>query len=239
MQLIRGLRAPFDVHVAGQAAGFVDQQAAIASHLPVVLGLLGLLTFTILWLMTDSVVLPIKAIAMNVLTVGAALTADVVIFQHGNLSGLLGYTPDGGVETTSFVVAAALVFALSTDYGVFLLGRIKEQRDAGLSDREAVATGLGATGRVISAAAILLAVAIGAFSTSEISFIQQIGVTVVAGVLIDAFIVRSLLVPSLMALLGGWNWWSPQWLHRLHARVAPAEARSGGRDRGPIASALA
>ena len=172
----------------------------------------------------DSVVLPIKAIAMNVLTVGAALTSVVVIFQHGNLTGLLGYTPDGGVDTSSFVVAAALVFALSTDYGVFLLGRIKEQRDAGAGDREAVAGGLGATGRVVTAAAILLAVAIGAFATSEISFIQQIGVTVVTGVLVDAFIVRSLLVPSLMGLLGHWNWWSPEWLHRLHARIAPAEA---------------
>jgi RND superfamily putative drug exporter len=229
VKAIRALPAPFDVHVTGQAAQFVDQQAAIASHLPIVLGLLALLTFGVLWLMTDSVVLPLKAIAMNVLTVGAALTSVVVVFQHGNLAGLLGYTPDGGVETTSFVVAAALVFALSTDYGVFLLGRIKEQRDAGLDDREAVATGLGATGRVVSAAAILLAVAIGAFSTSQISFIQQIGVTVVAGVLIDAFVVRSLLVPSLMGLLGGWNWWSPQWLHRLHAIVAPAEPRTAQR----------
>jgi uncharacterized membrane protein YdfJ with MMPL/SSD domain len=231
VNLIRDADAPFPIHVTGQAAAFVDQQAAIASDLPLVLGLLALLTFTVLWLMTDSVLLPLKAIAMNVLTVGAALTSAVVIFQHGNLTGVLGYTPDGGVETSSFVVAAALVFALSTDYGVFLLGRIKERRDAGADDREAVVSGLGATGRVVSAAAILLAVAIGAFSTSEISFIQQIGVTVVTGVLIDAFIVRSLLVPSLMGLLGSWNWWSPQWMHRLHARLAPAEARDGGRDR--------
>jgi RND superfamily putative drug exporter len=234
---LRALPAPFDVHVAGQAADFVDQQAAISSHLPIVLGLLAALTFAVLWLMTDSIVLPLKAIAMNVLTVGVALTAAVVVFQHGNLSGVLGYTPDGGVETTSFVIAAALVFALSTDYGVFLLGRIKEQRDAGLPDRQAVATGLGATGRVVSAAAVLLAVAIGAFSTSEISFIQQIGITVVAGVLIDAFVVRSLLVPSLMGLLGGWNWWSPRWLHRLHGVVAPAEARAGRHSGEPAWSA--
>jgi uncharacterized membrane protein YdfJ with MMPL/SSD domain len=236
VKLIRHLDAPFPIHVTGQAAEFVDQQAAIASHLPLVLGLLALLTFAVLWLMTDSVVLPLKAIAMNVLTVGAALTSVVVIFQHGNLTGVLGYTPDGGVETSSFVVAAALVFALSTDYGVFLLGRIKEQRDAGLGDREAVASGLGATGRVVTAAAILLAVAIGAFSTSEISFIQQIGITVVTGVLVDAFVVRSLLVPSLMGLLGSWNWWSPVWLHRLHARIAPAEARSAT-GAGPMLSA--
>jgi uncharacterized membrane protein YdfJ with MMPL/SSD domain len=237
VKLIRQIDAPFPIHVAGQAAEFVDQQAAIASDLPLVLGLLALLTFAVLWLMTDSVVLPIKAIAMNVLTVGAALTSVVVIFQHGNLTGVLGYTPDGGVETSSFVVGAALVFALSTDYGVFLLGRIKEQRDAGAGDREAVASGLGATGRVVTAAAILLAVAIGAFSTSEISFIQQIGVTVVTGVLVDAFIVRSLLVPSLMGLLGSWNWWSPQWLHRLHARIAPAEARHAA-SAGPPLSAM-
>jgi uncharacterized membrane protein YdfJ with MMPL/SSD domain len=239
VRAIRALPAPFAVHVTGPAAVFVDQQAAITSHLPLVLGLLVLLTFAVLWLMTDSVVLPLKAIAMNVLTVGAALTADVVVFQHGRLSGLLGYTPDGGVETTSFVVAAALVFALSTDYGVFLLGRIKEGHDAGLSDREAVTAGVGATGRVISAAAILLAVAIGAFSTSQISFIQQIGVTVVTGVLLDAFVVRALLVPSLMGLLGAANWWSPRWLHRLHARIAPAEARRGGHDGPEVVSAAA
>ena len=216
---IRALHAPVRPHVTGPAAVFVDQQAAIASHLPLVLGLLGLLTFAVLWLMTDSVVLPLKAIAMNALTVGVALTSAVLVFGDGNLSGLLGYTPDGGVETTSFVVAAALVFALSTDYGVFLLGRISEQHRAGLADGDAIATGLGATGRVVSAAAILLAVAIGAFSTSEISFIKQIGVTVVIGVLVDAFVVRALLVPSLMGLLGDWNWWSPNWLRRLHGRL--------------------
>jgi RND superfamily putative drug exporter len=127
------------------------------------------------------------------------------------------------VEPTDFLVAAALVFALSTDYGVFLLGRIKEARDGGLTDREAVAVGVERTGAVVTAAAILLAVAIGAFITSSISFIQQIGVATAAGVLIDAFIVRALLVPSLMGLLGRWNWWSPQPLRRLHARIGLRE----------------
>jgi uncharacterized membrane protein YdfJ with MMPL/SSD domain len=161
--------------------------------------------------------------------VGAALTPLVLIYQHGNLTGLLSYTSSGGVEPTDFVVAATVVFALSTDYGVFLLGRIKEARDAqpvgAVDEREAVAAGLGATGRVVTAAAILLSVAIGAFSTSSISFIQEIGVAVATGVLLDAFIVRSLLVPSLMALLGRWNWWSPPALRRLHDRIAPREAR--------------
>jgi RND superfamily putative drug exporter len=198
------------------------------------------LTFLVLWLMTGSVVLPIKAIVMNALTVGASLAPLILIYQHGNLTGLLGYTSDGGVEPTDFVVAATVVFALSTDYGVFLLGRIKEAREASTvsppDEREAVATGLGATGRVVTAAAILLAVAIGAFSTSSISFIQEIGVAVATGVLLDAFIVRSLLVPSLMALLGRWNWWAPPGLRRLHDRVAPAEARG---DRKPPLRGLA
>ncbi len=220
---IRAVAAPFETRVTGDAATFVDQQNAIASHLPLAIGVLAALTFVILWLMTGSFVLPLKALLMNALTVGAALSSLVLVYQHGHLAGLLHYTPDGGVEPTDFVVSATVVFALSTDYGVFLLGRIKEARDAALrrggpvDEREAVAAGLGVTGRVVTGAAILLAVAIGAFSTSQISFIQEIGVAVAVGVLLDAFIVRSLLVPSLMALLGRWNWWAPQPVVRLRA----------------------
>jgi RND superfamily putative drug exporter len=226
---VRAIPAPFTVKVTGDAATFIDQQNAISSHLPEAIALLAVLTFIVLWLMTDSVVLPLKALVMNALTVGASLAPLILIYQHGNFSSLLGYTPDGGVEPTDFVVAATVVFALSTDYGVFLLGRIKEARDSDPAwppdEREAIASGLGATGRVVTAAAILLAVAIGAFSTSSISFIQEIGVAVATGVLLDAFIVRSLLVPSLMALLGHRNWWSPRSLHRLRARLVPSEHR--------------
>ena len=234
---IRSTPAPFVAKVAGDAATFVDQQDAISSHLPAAIALLAVLTFIVLWTMTGSVILPLKAIVMNALTVGASLTPLVLIYQHGNLTSLLGYTPDGGVEPTDFVVAATVVFALSTDYGVFLLGRIKEARDgqrAGqVDERDAVAAGLGATGRVVTAAAILLAVAIGAFSTSSISFIQEIGVAVATGVLLDAFIVRSLLVPSLMALLGRLNWWSPPALRRLHRRLVPAPEPAPARATGP------
>jgi uncharacterized membrane protein YdfJ with MMPL/SSD domain len=209
--------------VGGAAAEFVDQQAAIGSNLPLGVGLLVGLTMIVLWLMTGSIVLPIKAIVMNALTVASALGVVTLVFQDGRFEGLLGYTGNGGVEPTDFLVAAALVFALSTDYGVFLLGRIKEARDGGRSDREAVAVGVERTGAVVTAAAILLAVAIGAFITSSISFIQQIGVATATGVLIDAFIVRTLLVPSLMALLGRWNWWSPRPLARLHSRIGLRE----------------
>ena len=190
------------MRVGGGAAEFVDQQAAIGSRLLPAIALLVGLTLIVLWLMTGSVVLPVKAVVMNALTVGTALTPLVLIYQGGHLTGLLGYTPNGGVEPSDFLVTAAIVFALSTDYGVFLLGRIKEARDAGLPDSEAVATGLARTGRVVTAAAILMAVAIGAFRTSSISFIQQIGVATATGVLVDAFVVRTLLVPSLMTLLG-------------------------------------
>ncbi len=225
VRAIRGLPAPFRHEVTGDAAAFVDQQSAISGHLPLAVGLLAALTFVVLWLMTGSIVLPLKALVMNALTVGAALSPLTLIYGHGRLTGLLGYTPNGGVEPTDFLVAATVVFALSTDYGVFLLARIKEAFDAGAGTREAVARGLGRTGRVVTAAAILLAVAIGAFATSSISFIQQIGLATATGVLIDAFIVRSLLVPSLMALLGRANWFSPAPLRRLHERIAPGEVR--------------
>ena len=201
----------------------MDQQAAIGSRLAPAVALLVALTLLVLWLMTGSVVLPAKALVMNALTVGAALAPLLFIYQGGRLEGLLGYTSNGGVEPTDFLVAAALIFALSTDYVVFLLGRIKEARATASSEREAVAVGLERTGAVVTAAAILLAVAIGAFITSAISFIQQIGVATATGVLLDAFVVRALLVPSLMGLLGRWNWWSPRPLARLHERVGLSE----------------
>ncbi len=222
VERVRAVPAPpgVDPVVGGGAAEFVDQQAAIGSRLPLAVGLVVALTMLVLWLMTGSVVLPVKAVLMNGLTVAASLGVLTFVYQDGRLTDLLGYTPNGGVEPTDFLVTAALIFALSTDYGVFLLGRIREVRDGGLGERESVAVGVQRTGAVVTSAAILLAVAIGAFSTSSISFIQQIGVATAFGVLVDAFVVRSLLVPSLMGLLGRYNWWAPMPLRRLHDRVA-------------------
>jgi RND superfamily putative drug exporter len=224
VQNIRALHAPTAVAVGGQAAEFLDQRAAIADSLPVALALLTATTLLILWLMTGSVVLPVKSLAMNALTVAAATGLLVFIFQDGRLTGPLAYASQGGIEQTDFLVLAALVFALSTDYGVLLLTRIKEARDNGLDDREAVAVGLEHTGRLVTAAAILLAVAIGAFGTSKVIFLKEVGLGTAAAVLIDAFIVRTALVPSLMALLGWRNWWSPAPLRRLHDRLAISEA---------------
>jgi uncharacterized membrane protein YdfJ with MMPL/SSD domain len=223
---ITALPAPFAVAVGGTAAVFADQRAAIAHGLPLALAVLVATTLLLLWLMTGSAVLPLKALAMNALTLGVATGVLVLVFQDGRFESLLGYDSQGGIEQANFLVLAAIAFALSTDYGVFLLGRIKEARDHGLADREAIVTGIGATGRLVSVAAILLAVALGAFATSEIVFIKEIGLGAVVAVLVDAFVVRALLVPSLMALLGRWNWWSPAFLRRLHARIAARQSSS-------------
>jgi RND superfamily putative drug exporter len=220
---VRAAPAPGPVLVGGPAADFADLQSSIANTAPLALAILALVTVLVLWLMTGSVILPFKTLLMNLLTAAAATGILVFIFQDGRLTGLLAYTSQGGIEETDFLVLAAVVFALSTDYGVFLLSRIKEARDAGAGDREAVAVGLERTGRLVTAASIMLAVAIGAFATSKVVFLKEVGVGAFCAVLIDAFIVRALLVPSLMALLGRWNWWSPAPLARLHSRLHMAE----------------
>jgi uncharacterized membrane protein YdfJ with MMPL/SSD domain len=220
---ISAVPRPFPAEVGGAAARFADGRAAIARGVPTALALLVVTTVVLLWLMTGSVVLPFKALLMNVLTLGVTTGVLVLVFQDGRFESLLGYTSQGGIEQSDFLVLAAIAFALSTDYGVFVLGRIKEARDRGLPDREAIVAGIGATGRLVSAAAVLLAVALAAFATSQIVFIKEIGVGAVVAVLVDAFVVRALLVPSLMGLLGRWNWWSPRFLRRLHARVAIGE----------------
>jgi RND superfamily putative drug exporter len=224
---IRALPAPFKVEVAGRTAGFVDQQASLASHLPVALALLAVTTLVVLFLFTGSVVLPLKALLMNALTVSAAFGLLVFVFQDGRLQGLLGYTSQGALDSSQPIVLFAVAFGLSTDYGVFLLSRIKEAHDAGIPSREAVAVGLERTGRIVTAAALLFCVAIGAFATSGIVFIKELGLGTALAVLIDATIVRALLVPSLMELLGRWNWWAPRPLRRLHERFGLGESTGG------------
>jgi RND superfamily putative drug exporter len=225
---IRDLRAPFDVGVAGRTAAFVDQKASLVSHMPIALAWLAITTFAVLFLFTGSVILPLKALLMNALTISAAFGLLVFVFQDGRLEGLLGYVSQGALESSQPVVLFAVAFGLSTDYGVFLLSRIKEARDAGVPNREAVAVGLERTGRIVTAAALLFCVAIGAFATSRIIFIKEVGVGTALAVLIDATLVRALLVPSLMELLGRWNWWAPEPLRRLHARFGLDEGAGHG-----------
>jgi uncharacterized membrane protein YdfJ with MMPL/SSD domain len=225
--LVRDIRAepaPFEVLAGGRAADFVDFKDSLVRHLPLALGIVAGATFVVLFLMTGSVVLPIKAVLMNLLTLSATFGILVLVFQDGRLEGLLDYTSQGSIEVTMPVLLFAVAFGLSTDYNVFLLSRIKEARDNGASDAEAVAMGLERTGRIVTSAALLFSVAIGAFATSQIIFIKENGIGTALAVLIDASIVRALLVPSLMELLGRWNWWSPRPLRRLHERIGISEA---------------
>jgi uncharacterized membrane protein YdfJ with MMPL/SSD domain len=224
---LRGVDAPFPAYAGGSTADFVDLKESLVDHMPLAALIIVLATLVVLFLMTGSVVLPLKALVMNVLTLSATFGLLVLIFQDGRLEGLLDYTSQGALEATQPIVLMAVAFGLSTDYGVFLLSRIKEARDRGASNREAVASGLERTGRIVTAAAVLFCVAIGAFATSEIIFIKEVGIGTALAVLIDATIVRALLVPSLMELLGNWNWWAPRPLRRLHARVGLAEGGAG------------
>jgi RND superfamily putative drug exporter len=221
---LRGLPAQAQIRVAGQTASFVDLQESLETHLPIALAIVLTATFVVLFLMTGSLILPVKAVLMNMVTLSAAFGILVFVFQDGRLEGLLDYTSQGALEQTQPVLLFAMAFGLSTDYGVFLLSRIKEARDSGVGDRESVAIGLERTGRIVSAAALLFFVAIGAFATSSIIFIKEVGVGTALAVLIDATIVRALLVPSLMALLGRWNWWAPRPLASLHRRLGFREA---------------
>jgi len=223
VESIRAVEAPFTVKAGGETAQFVDQQASLRSRIGFAIALLGIGTFVLLFAMTGSLLLPLKALAMNLLTVSAAFGLLVLIFQDGRLEGLLDYTSQGALESTQPILLFAVAFALSTDYAVFLLTRIKEARDGGQPNTEAVAGGLERTGRIVTAAALLFCVAIGAFSTSEIVFIKEVGIGTALAVLIDATIVRALLVPSLMKLMGSWNWWAPRPLRRLHDRFGLSE----------------
>ncbi len=228
INLVNALHAtqmPYPALIGGFTALFVDQRASLGAHLPWAVLVVVLVTLIALFMMTGSVLLPIKAVIMNLLTLGATLGVLVLIFQDGRLEGALQYTSVGAVDLTQPILIGALAFGLSTDYAVFLLSRIKEVRDAGASEQESVAIGLQRTGRVVTAAALLFCIAMGSFATSRIIIIKELGLGTALAVVLDATIVRALLVPSLMALLGGWNWWAPKPLRWLYERIG---VRDGG-----------
>jgi RND superfamily putative drug exporter len=220
---IRALPSATPFRVGGNSAALVDQKQSLSDHLKIAVPIIAVATFVLLFLMTGSVILPVKALIMNLLTVSAAFGILVLIFQDGRFEGLLSYDSQGALDSSQPILLFALIFGLSTDYGVFLLTRIKEARDSGAESNEAVAIGLEKTGRIVTFAALLFCLAIGAFVTSDIVFLKEAGLGTAIGVLIDATIVRALLVPSLMRLLGEWNWWAPGPLRRLHDRVGLSE----------------
>ena len=226
VEAIRALGAPGGgtVLVAGNTAGFIDQKQSLLEHAPLVVAIVAVTTLVLLFLLTGSVLLPVKTLLMNTLTLGATLGILVLAFQQGWLNVPLDYTGPAAIETTSIVFLFAVLFGLATDYAVLVMARIKERHDLGESNEEAVANGIGRTGRVITAAALAIAVVFLAFGVSSVFFVKQIAIGMAFGVLIDATVVRALLVPSLMRLLGTWNWWAPAPLRRLQLRLGLSEA---------------
>jgi RND superfamily putative drug exporter len=219
--------------VGGVTAEFVDFKQSLLDHAPLVGGLIAATTTILLFLLTGSLILPIKTLVMNVLSIAATLGVLVIVFQEGFGAGLFAYDGPSAIETGLLVVLAATTFGLATDYAVLVLARIKEHHDQGMDNESSVALGIERTGRVITAAALLLAVVFLAFTTSSIFFMKQVGFGQALAVVIDASIVRALLVPALMRLLGDWNWWAPRPLRRLHERFALGEPPIAPAQPGP------
>ena len=225
LRAIRDLREPrgTEVLVAGNTARFVDQKASLRSNAPLVVAIVAAGTLIVLFLLTGSVLLPVKTLVMNGLTLAATLGLLVLFFEEGWLRWAFDDAGPEAIEVTSLVFLFAVTFALATDYAVLVMARIKEHHDAGKPNAEAVAAGMARTGRIISAAAVMIAVVFLAFAVSPVFFMKQIAVGMALGVLIDATIVRALLVPSLMRLFGEWNWWAPAPLARFQARYGLRE----------------
>ena len=210
--------------IGGAAAIYADSQSAIGDALPWALGWIGLATMLVLFLYTGSVLLPVKAVGLNILSLSATMGFVVWIFQFGHLTWLVGsFNQTNSVDTSIIVLTSVVAFALSMDYEVFLLSRIKEEHDAGQDTTTSVSLGLQRSGRIITAAALLIAVSFAAFVSAGVTNIKQLGVGVAFAVLIDATVVRALLVPAFMRIAGKWNWWAPRPLRRFHERFGIAD----------------
>ena len=213
---IRDLKAPDGTLVGGVAADYTDSQDGISKTLPWALGWIALSVFILIFVFTGSIILPIKAVLLNVLSLAATMGVLTWVFIDGHLQWLVGsFTLTGTLDTSIVILIAVVVFGLSMDYELFLLSRIREEHLAGKSNIEAVATGLQRSARIITAAAVLLAVVFAAFITSGVTSIKSMGFGVALAVILDATIVRALLVPALMRLFGERNWWAPKWMQRF------------------------
>lgn len=220
---IRDLDLPIDVAVEGQAAGLVDSKAAIGRSLPWATAIIIIATFVLLFMMAGSLLVPLKALILNFLSLTATFGAMVWIFQDGNLSDPLGFTATGTIDISMPILMFCIAFGLSMDYEVFLLSRIKEEYDRVGDNESSVALGLERTGKIITAAALLLSITFFAFGTSDVSFIKMFGIGLGLAVLMDATIVRAFLVPAFMKLAGNANWWAPRPLRRFHDRFGLKE----------------
>ncbi|CAL9558998.1 Trehalose monomycolate exporter MmpL3 [Streptomyces sp. enrichment culture] len=230
---LRAVDAPFDTAVTGAAAVLVDSKGAIGERLPAAAAFIVIVTLFLVFLLTGSVLIPVQAVVLNALSLTAMFGAVVWVFQDGHLSGPLGFTSPGSIETTLPVLMFCVAFGLSMDYGVFLLSRIKEEYDHGGDHEQAVRHGLRRTGGLITAAAVILAVVMVAIGTSRVTNTKMLGLGIALAVLMDAMIVRSLLVPSVMRLTGRATWWAPGPLRRFHERFGLSEGESARGPGGP------
>jgi trehalose monomycolate/heme transporter len=221
------------VLVGGRPAAEVDLLATLADRLPRMALLVAAATFLLLFLAFGSLVLPAKAIGMNLISIGASFGVVVWIFQDGHLAGWLGFTSTGFLEPTNLILMLVVLFGLSTDYEVFLLSRVREEWDATADNRAAVAAGLQRTGGIITAAALLLIVVVGGFASGGAATIKMLGIGTVVAVAVDAALVRTLLVPATMRLLGRWNWWAPGPLARVYRRHGLRKADEPGAEPVP------
>lgn len=221
---IRGLPQPPGTLVGGASAVYADSLAGISDNLPLVLGWLAVATLVVLFLYTGSVLLPIKAVALNVVSLAATLGMLTWVFQDGNAMWLVGdFTVTGTLDTSTIVLVAVVAFGLSMDYEVFMLSRIKEEHDRGASTVDAVSFGLQRSGRIITAAALLIAVVFATFVSSGVTSIKMLGLGTAFAILLDATVIRGLLVPALMRIAGRWNWWTPPGLRWVHRRFGITE----------------
>lgn len=241
VETIRSLPAPSgaQVMVGGSTASVLDQLESLTSRLPWMALLVALITFVVLTVAFGSVVVPLKAIVMNLVSLGAAFGVVTWIFQDGHLSGLFNFIPTGYVEASQPILMVAILFGLSMDYEVFLLSRVRERWDELGDNTEAVKSGVQHTGWLISTAAVLLCVVVGSFATSGITFIKMIGVGMVVALLVDATLVRLLLVPATMRLLGRYNWWAPRFVQALYGRYGLKESSTPQESPAPQAQAQA
>ena len=216
IKAIRAIPAPAGTLVGGVAADYTDTQDGIAKTLPWAFGWIAIGVLILLFLFTGSVILPIKAVILNVISLAAMMGALTWIFIDGHMTWLVGsFTNTHTIDTSMVILISVVTFGLSMDYEVFLLSRIKEEHELGMGNEDAVATGLQRSARIITAAALLLAIAFAAFLTSGVTNIKSLGFGVAFAVIVDATIVRGLLVPALMRLFGERNWWAPEWMKRF------------------------
>ncbi|WP_328850368.1 MMPL family transporter [Micromonospora globbae] len=228
VRALRDLPGPdgAEVLVGGRPGADRDLLDSLGSRLPWMALLMAAATFLLLFLAFGSVVLPVKAVLMNLLSIGASFGVVVWIFQDGHLADLLGFTPTGFIEPSNPILMLAVLFGLATDYEVFLLSRVREEWDRTGDNTGSVAAGLQRTGRIITAAALLLIIVVAGFASGSMAYIKLIGVGMIVAIVVDATLVRALLVPATMRLLGRWNWWAPGPLGRIYRRYGLRESDS-------------